>query len=375
MATTSQEYTLERKTGANTSEEIKIPASSVVGLSPVATSGSYNDLKDKPSFDKYCTMQVVTFTGDGSKTTFEIEHTFGVDVSVQIFLTSQQFGGGTADELIIADTYTQNNKVTIVFGSAPTTAQVFKVVITGVMLNVGALNDTDWATINLISKTKSASKYFNIGDEKTIKLTDGQNVTLVILDFDHDDLADGSGKAGITFGMKNLLESRSKMNERNVNAGGWNGSYLRMNSLSDILTLLPSDLLASIKQVNKISTIGSKRAATITSLDNLFLFSLSEIYSQNALSKSTSGDIKNNSSVYMQEGTQYKYYNTLIGDSDPFVANDNLLKNLSNGVGENSNWWLRSPVYTSDMNFFTISNRYLSSNASATRGICFGFCV
>lgn len=49
MATTSQEYTLERKTGANTSEEIKIPASSVVGLSTVATSGSYNDLSNKPT--------------------------------------------------------------------------------------------------------------------------------------------------------------------------------------------------------------------------------------------------------------------------------------------------------------------------------------
>lgn len=49
MATTSQEYTLERKTGANTSEEVQIPASSVSGLANVATSGSYNDLANKPT--------------------------------------------------------------------------------------------------------------------------------------------------------------------------------------------------------------------------------------------------------------------------------------------------------------------------------------
>lgn len=49
MATTSQEYTLERKTGADTSEEIQIPASSVSGLANVATSGSYNDLSNKPT--------------------------------------------------------------------------------------------------------------------------------------------------------------------------------------------------------------------------------------------------------------------------------------------------------------------------------------
>lgn len=49
MATTSQEYTLERKTGENTSEEVQIPASSVSGLAKVATSGSYNDLSYKPT--------------------------------------------------------------------------------------------------------------------------------------------------------------------------------------------------------------------------------------------------------------------------------------------------------------------------------------
>lgn len=39
---------IEIKTGENTSEEIKIPASSVSGLAKVATSGSYNDLSNKP---------------------------------------------------------------------------------------------------------------------------------------------------------------------------------------------------------------------------------------------------------------------------------------------------------------------------------------
>lgn len=49
MAATSQEYILERKTGENTSEEIQIPADSVVGLADVATSGSYNDLGNVPT--------------------------------------------------------------------------------------------------------------------------------------------------------------------------------------------------------------------------------------------------------------------------------------------------------------------------------------
>lgn len=39
---------IEIKTGENTSDEIKIPASSVSGLAKVATSGSYDDLSHKP---------------------------------------------------------------------------------------------------------------------------------------------------------------------------------------------------------------------------------------------------------------------------------------------------------------------------------------
>lgn len=42
-------YKLKRKISATESEEIKIPASSVDGLSTVATSGSYNDLSNKPT--------------------------------------------------------------------------------------------------------------------------------------------------------------------------------------------------------------------------------------------------------------------------------------------------------------------------------------
>lgn len=71
MATTSQEYTLERKTGANTSEEVQIPASSVSGLANVATSGSYNDLSNTPTIpdvsgkqDKLTAGSNITISGN-----------------------------------------------------------------------------------------------------------------------------------------------------------------------------------------------------------------------------------------------------------------------------------------------------------------------
>lgn len=46
---TSQEYTISRKVSDTEEEEVKVPSSAVSGLATVATSGSYNDLANKPS--------------------------------------------------------------------------------------------------------------------------------------------------------------------------------------------------------------------------------------------------------------------------------------------------------------------------------------
>ena len=64
-------YKPKRKISATESEEIKIPASSVDGLSTVATSGSYNDLSDKPTIPSVPTNYVTTDTAQtisGAKT-------------------------------------------------------------------------------------------------------------------------------------------------------------------------------------------------------------------------------------------------------------------------------------------------------------------
>ena len=102
-------YKPKRKISATESEEIKIPASSVDGLSTVATSGSYNDLKDKPSLDCFCTTYTYKFSGDGSKKIFDIPHTLGEDVNVQVFLVGQQINSIDVDELVLVNTYTKKN--------------------------------------------------------------------------------------------------------------------------------------------------------------------------------------------------------------------------------------------------------------------------
>lgn len=79
----------------------------------------------------YVQKSTQTITGNGTATTFDIAHTLGADVLVQVYLTGQTIGSDTVDELVMVDTYTMSNKVKLVFATAPATSQTFKVVITG----------------------------------------------------------------------------------------------------------------------------------------------------------------------------------------------------------------------------------------------------
>ena len=71
------------------------------------------------------------------------------------------------------------------------------------------LANNDWNTIIEVAESGAASEIWNVGDEIDITLsgTYTATATFQIWDFAHYDKSDGSGKTGITFGMKNLLVS------------------------------------------------------------------------------------------------------------------------------------------------------------------------
>lgn len=217
----------------------------------------------------------------------------------------------------------------------------------------------EWGDISRIAAEGSAQKYFNVGDEKTVELSTGEVITLVILGFNHDDLTSG-GKAPITIGMKNLLATRYAMNSSSTNKGGWDQSKMRTETMQTLLSQLPSDLQAVIKNVDKKATAGSASTTITTSSDKLFLFSEVEIDGTT-------------SSGYASEGEQYEYWKTV---KDGKTSADRI-KYLSNGGGSANIWWLRSPngtgtfrcIYpTGIVNGFT-------GGASSTCGVSFGFCI
>lgn len=219
--------------------------------------------------------------------------------------------------------------------------------------------DSDWATIAELSENGQAQTFFSVGDEKTISLTTGEQVTLVILDFNHDDLTSG-GKAGMTIGMKNLLATTYRMNETATNEGGWDESEMRTSTMATLLSQLPSDLQGVIKQVNKKATAGGASTSITTSADKLWLLAEVEVDGTT-------------SAGYADEGEQYEYWKTV---KDGTVSADRI-KYLSNGSGSASYWWLRSPSVSSSTYFryFTSTGSVGSNDAYLTRGVSFGFCV
>ena len=213
------------------------------------------------------------------------------------------------------------------------------------------LENTSWADIDRVSKLGMCPEYWNIGDTKSV-LIDGMTYYAEIIGFSHDDLADGSGKAGITFGLKDCLNSLYTMNSTATNEGGWGGCELRTTLQSTIFNQLESELTTVIKPVTKKASAGNQSTAINSYTDTLFLFAEKEVFG--SIQYSADG-----------EGDQYSRFQTAS-------------TRIKNSNGSASYWWLRSPFRNNTTYFCYVTRSGLSNDfgtANRTYGVSFGFCV
>lgn len=248
------------------------------------------------------------------------------------------------------------------------------------------LNDNDWATISVASKTGLASNYWSIGDAKAINLNGtaselSLNATLYcyILDFDHDKSSASGVADGITFGTFKTATSSGidvclvsgynddsdfRMNTTTTNSGGWKSCNMRYNILGStntqngdatsttatspkantLMSCLPSDLRAVMRPMYIYTDNtggGSDTASYVTgTLDYLPLLAEYEVHGTRTYANSAE---QNNQ-------TQYAYYKN--GNSK--VKFDH--SSTSSAV----DWWVRSPRYSNSFRFC-----YVHSNGSA----------
>ncbi|WP_303871687.1 InlB B-repeat-containing protein [Acetobacterium wieringae] len=216
-----------------------------------------------------------------------------------------------------------------------------------------ALKDCSWQQIANVANAGKGDEYWNIGDTKNITLSTNEILTMQIYDFDHDNKSDGSGKAGITFGTKNLMGTQQKMRTANSNTGGWTNTNLRTLLNDTVLTSMPADLKEVIKTVNKLTTQGGTISTAVATADKLFL--LSEV------------ETGLNVQSYSGEGTKYSIFSDDLSRS----------KSLSNGSGLESVYWLRSPKSNQTANYCVIAEDGYSASHLPTyeHGVCFAFCV
>jgi len=239
--------------------------------------------------------------------------------------------------------------------------------------------DAEWEAIDYIAQQNLAKEYYAVGDEKDVTLTDGETLTFVILGFNHDDLSDGTGKAKISIGMKHLT-AQPLIDTQNDNTGGWTESNARKITMVDYYNKIPSDLQKIIKSVNKVSTTGKRvNTNSVTSQDKLWLFSASEIFSENELRAFCSDNsITDMVKIYVtvHEGARYEYFTNLVSDTAYNTSIPALVRKLANGTGNVKGWWLRSTAPQSDYYYFYVSGcLYEAYSSSLEYGIAFGFCI
>lgn len=219
----------------------------------------------------------------------------------------------------------------------------------------GGGGDKPWEEMtwdDVIAATKNGKyKNFEIGAMKELDLGTEGIVHMQIVGIDADDLADGSGKAPLTFISKELLKTDHRMNATSTNTGGWEASEMRTYLRGTVKALIPSTVAAQIKEVKKYSYHYNGSANALTT-DDVWIPSYREV------------------NLGTNRETTGPNYATLFPDAASRVK-------TKTGATSASYWWLRS-AYSSSSNFFYgvyPSGSSTSSGASNERGVTLGFCL
>lgn len=203
-----------------------------------------------------------------------------------------------------------------------------------------------WEQIIAACHNNEVPDTWKVADQKPMTI-DGSDYLIDIIGKNHDDYADGSGKAPMTFQLHDCYKLKKAMHNTTTNSKGWSRCDMRETNLPIILKQMPTEVQSGIREVNKLT---SESRTIVTTADKLFLLSEIEIFG----SDENSGK---------GEGTQYNYYK----------AGNSKVKNYIDSAIE---WWERSP-YNGNTRFYCCVNykgASISRSANVVSGVPFAFC-
>jgi hypothetical protein len=226
-----------------------------------------------------------------------------------------------------------------------------------------------WATISddvasyqngSLGKDNFMAKY-PIGGRMIIPVTlsDGTVIADVeIIGHNHDNRADVSDKAPLTFFCVDLPQILHRMNEDSSNEGGYEVSEMREFVNGELLTALPEELKSIIKPVYKISDGGISNKTLITTIDSCWLASYDEV------------GLTSGSNNLSGQGELY---------SSIFSSNKDSRKKYITDDTATAGWWLRSSYYSTNSSsmFWRVTNSGGSYSDIAFNSfyVAFGFCI
>lgn len=221
------------------------------------------------------------------------------------------------------------------------------------------LAEAEFSEIEAVACSGLVEKAYSVGDTKNIAFSD-TTIPIVIIGFNHDDLADGSGKAGITFAYGKVYYTAYLTNGTYTYADENWGTFTNMhNALNTHLTsYLPSELSAVIKAVNK--RYYSHLTENIENSEHkLWLFAEEEL------------GVDATGFIYKGEGECYEYFTA---GKNGYTAYPELIRyDLS---GNARKWWLRTKTLSSTSGTCVSVTGLISSDNQGTLDyVLAGFCI
>jgi hypothetical protein len=234
----------------------------------------------------------------------------------------------------------------------------------------GGGGDKPWEEMtwdDVIAATKNGKyKDFEIGAMKELDLGSEGIIRMQIVGIDVDELADGSGKAPLTFISKELLKTDHRMNpartpssapynERTGTIGGWEKSEMRTHLKETIKPLIPENVRNAIVNVIKYSKImdaSGNGVNNVSTIDDVWLPSRHEMFDGTNASFESKGP--RYSEVFSSDDTRQKYK---VDGTEPYT------------------WWLRSIYSLAYFNNIRTGSMYSGGDPATACAIALGFCL
>lgn len=236
-----------------------------------------------------------------------------------------------------------------------------------------------WEEITQVCGLGKHKDYFKVGDTRPITLITDPNNTiggssiaydcnLIIIDFDHDDLANGQGKACMTVTFDEAISPEhanfSIVGSTVTTAESWKDSQLRLIQSEEML----KDMIRGDSPIGQAIVEVTKRSSTnsfsiddiVETADKLFCMSATEV------------DATKTNAVLLAEGSTYDYFKT---DSQLKRTVKGHTMNTKGEYPTSAPWTLRSHA-SSKNRYMYVSNGTVSINERISENVPrWAFCI